>query len=270
VSRITAIIADDEPLARERIRTLLARFPEVEVVGESADGRETVSLVRSLRPDLLFLDVQMPELNGFEVLEKLHPKISPEVVFVTAYDEFALHAFEVHAIDYLLKPFTRARFARAMEHGLRRLKTAAGAGKDPRLASLLESIRAQQAKGDRLAIRDDGSVYFVRFLDIDWLEGAGNYVKVHAQAREHLLRDTLKNLATGRACNRAGPTASGYGASCARPARPPARPGGPILLCAPLHSYFTAGPRALRRDRCRRPCRDESPGFRSSWRSGGW
>ena len=194
MSRITAIIADDEPLARERIRTLLARFPEVEVVGESADGRETVSLVRSLRPDLLFLDVQMPELNGFEVLEKLHPKISPEVVFVTAYDEFALHAFEVHAIDYLLKPFTRARFARAMEHGLRRLKTAAGAGKDPRLASLLESIRAQQAKGDRLAIRDDGSVYFVRFLDIDWLEGAGNYVKVHAQAREHLLRDTLKNL----------------------------------------------------------------------------
>ena len=194
MSRITAIIADDEPLARERIRTLLTRFPEIEVVGESADGRETVSLVRSLRPGLLFLDVQMPELNGFEVLEKLHPKISPEVVFVTAYDEFALHAFEVHAIDYLLKPFTRARFARAMEHGLRRLKTAAGAGEDPRLASLLESIRAQQSKGDRLAIRDDGSVYFVRFLDIDWLEGAGNYVKVHAQAREHLLRDTLKNL----------------------------------------------------------------------------
>jgi two-component system LytT family response regulator len=194
MKRVTALIADDEPLARERIRTLLGRFREVEVAGECSDGSQTVSMVRSLRPNLLFLDVQMPELNGFEVLDKLNPKIAPEVIFVTAYDEFALHAFEVHAIDYLLKPFTRARFARAVEAGLRRLKAEDEPAADARLASLLESIRTQQSASDRLAIRDDGSVYFVRMVDIDWLEGAGNYVKVHEGAREHLLRDSLKNL----------------------------------------------------------------------------
>jgi len=135
MSRVTALIADDESLARRRIRSLLSRHPEVEVVGEAEDGRRTLQMVRSLQPALMFLDIQMPELNGFEVLEELPAKITPEVIFVTAYDRFALRAFEVHALDYLLKPFTRARFARAVDHCLERLRESPGVP-DPHLLSL--------------------------------------------------------------------------------------------------------------------------------------
>jgi two-component system, LytTR family, response regulator len=193
VSRVTALIADDEPLARERVRTLLARHPDIEVLGEAGDGRQTLQMTRALRPSLLFLDVQMPEMNGFEVLEELPAKLTPEVVFVTAYDQFALQAFEVHAVDYLLKPFTRARFARAVDHSLRRLRQAPGTP-DPRLLSLVEALRARQQQNDRLAVRDKDGVELVKTAEIDWLEGAGNYVKLHAGTREHLVRDTLKNL----------------------------------------------------------------------------
>ena len=119
MTALRAVIADDEPLARERIRTLLAAFPEVAVVGEARDGSEALAKVRELKPALLFLDVQMPEGDGFSVLEKLAPETTPAVIFVTAYDAFALKAFEVHAVDYLLKPFTRARFGRAMAHVLK-------------------------------------------------------------------------------------------------------------------------------------------------------
>ena len=118
---ISAVIADDEPLARERIRTLLGAFPEVAVVGEARDANEALAKVRELQPSLLFLDVQMPEGDGFSVLEKLSPAATPAVIFVTAYDAFALRAFEVHAVDYLLKPFTRARFSRAISHVLTKL-----------------------------------------------------------------------------------------------------------------------------------------------------
>src|SRR6202011_1847925 len=121
MTRLTAIIADDERLARQRIRTLLAGFPQVKIVGEACDGREAVKQIQTLRPSLVLLDVQMPELDGFTVLEKIDSTALPAVIFVTAYDAFALRAFEVHAVDYLLKPFTRARFTRAMEHSLRRL-----------------------------------------------------------------------------------------------------------------------------------------------------
>jgi len=193
MSRVSALIADDEPLARERIRTLLLRHAEVEVVGEAEDGRQTLQMLRALRPALLFLDVQMPELNGFEVLEELSAKMTPEVIFVTAHDQFALRAFEVHAVDYLLKPFTRARFARAVDHSLRRIRQAPGAP-DPRLLSLVEGLRQRQQQSERLAVRDRDGVELIRTAEIDWLEGAGNFVKLHAGPREHLVRDTLKNL----------------------------------------------------------------------------
>jgi two-component system LytT family response regulator len=190
---VRVLIADDEPLARERIRTLLSRFTQAIIVGEARDGNETLEMIRDLRPSLVFLDVQMPEMDGFAVLEKLDSTSAPAVIFVTAYDAFALRAFEVHAIDYLLKPFTRARFTRAMEHSLRRLGQANGsAGIEPGLLSLLESIRSERKAQGRIAIRSEQGVYFVRISEIDWLEAFGNYVKIHVGSQEHLLRDSLK------------------------------------------------------------------------------
>src|SRR5262249_39521040 len=156
---IKAMLVDDEPLARERIRSLLARFPQVTLVGEAGDGKEALRLIRELRPSLLFLDVQMPEMDGFAVLEKLDRKETPAVIFVTAYDAFALRAFEVHAVDYLLKPFTRTRFARAVDHALRSL--AEDGGLNPRILALLESIRAERRGDERVAIRTEEGVYFV-------------------------------------------------------------------------------------------------------------
>jgi two-component system LytT family response regulator len=194
MTALSAVIADDEPLARERIRTLLAAFPEVTVVGEARDGNETVAKVRELRPALLFLDVQMPERDGFSVLDKLPPEATPAVIFVTAYDAFALKAFEVHAVDYLLKPFTRARFSRAMDHVLKKLAGSARGRVEPEIAALLESIRAERRTQGRVAIRRGEAVYFVRIADIEWLEASGNYVKIHAGGQEHLLRETLKSF----------------------------------------------------------------------------
>jgi two-component system LytT family response regulator len=194
MTAIGAVIADDEPLARERIRTLLGAFPEVAVVGEARDGNEAAARVRELRPALLFLDVQMPECDGFTVLEKLPPGATPAVIFVTAYDSFALRAFEVHAVDYLLKPFTRARFTRAMAHVLKKLAQPARSGIEPEVLALLEAVRAERRTKDRVAIRTGEAVYFVRIADIEWLEAAGNYVKIHAGGQEHLLRDTLRNF----------------------------------------------------------------------------
>ncbi len=191
---ITAVIADDEPLARERIRTLLAAFPQVTIVGEARDGKEALKIINELHPSLLFLDVQMPEMDGFAVLDQIDSDAAPAVIFVTAYDAFALRAFEVHAIDYLLKPFTQYRFGRAMQHTLRRLRDSNGEHLEPRLVSLLESIRSEKKAQERVAIRTDEGVYFVRISEVDWLEASGNYVKIHAGSQEHVLRDSLKNF----------------------------------------------------------------------------
>ena len=194
MSSVTALIADDEPLARERIRSLLADFPEVTIVGEARDGKETLSLIRRLHPMIVFLDVQMPEMNGFEVLEKVSPGSASALIFVTAYDAFALRAFEVHAVDYLLKPFDRARFAAAVNHALDTLAQRSGGGFDSRVLALLQSIRSERRPDERVAIRTDQGVYFVRTAEIDWLEASSNYVKIHTGAQEHVLRDSLKNF----------------------------------------------------------------------------
>src|SRR5262249_42628705 len=188
---LSALIADDEPLARGRIRTLLAGFPDVTVVGEARDGNEAAAMVRELEPSILFLDVQMPEGDGFSVLEKLPPKATPAVIFVTAYDAFALQAFEVHAVDYVLKPFARARFGKAMDHVLEKLAKPSRRSIEPEVLALLESMRRNQG---RVAIRRGEAVYFVRVADIEWLESSGNYVKIHAGGQEHLLRETLKSF----------------------------------------------------------------------------
>lgn len=193
------VIADDEPLARERIEQLLAGRPGIQIAAVAGDGRAAVEAVRAHRPDLLFLDVQMPELDGFGVLAELGADVPPAVIFCTAYDQFALRAFEVHALDYLLKPFDEERFTQALERARRQLVRPAGGPDDhplaARLAALLEAARPDAAaRADRLAVKSEGRVVLVKLADIDWVEAADNYVNLHAGRESHLMRETMNRL----------------------------------------------------------------------------
>jgi two-component system LytT family response regulator len=170
---IRALIVDDEPLARRRVRALLAGEPDIEIAGEHGDGVSALAALERGGCDLLFLDVQMPELDGFELLARLDLSRLPEIIFVTAHDEHALRAFEVHALDYLLKPFRRDRFAEAVRRARARLG---------------------ERRPTRLAVRDGACVTMVAVADVDWLEAEGNYVALHAGGAEHLLRETLAAL----------------------------------------------------------------------------
>jgi len=201
-SRIRVLVVDDEPLAREKIRELVKRDAEVEIVGESSSGAEAVAAVRELRPDLLLLDVQMPELGGFEVLQALDGEYPPAVIFVTAYDQYAVRAFEVHALDYLLKPFDRDRFEAALDRAKAHLR-ALGRGDDPngdggridrRLLDLLEELKAEKRYAERLVVKDAGRVFFLETAEIEWVEAEGNYINVHTQKKSHLLRETISGL----------------------------------------------------------------------------
>lgn len=195
--KLRALIVDDEPLARERLRTLLKADPEVEIAAECADGRKAIAAIHKHAPDLVFLDVQMPEVDGFAVIEAVGPARMPAVIFVTAYDKYALRAFEVHALDYLLKPFDRERFTRALERAKTRLQhDAAGRSGElgPRLLALLEALKAGARPVERLVIKSGGRVIFLRAEEIDWIEAAGNYVRLHAGREAHLLRETMSAL----------------------------------------------------------------------------
>lgn len=191
---------DDEPPAREGIRLLAARDPQIEIVAEAASGHEAVTLIRQLRPDLVFLDVQMPELDGFDVLAAVGAEAMPAAVFVTAYDRYALQAFEVNALDYLLKPFSDERFFKTLQ----RAKTQIAQGKTrefgQRLSSLLHHQRQQsetpETPRQRFIIKSGGRVCFLDAEEIDWVEAADYYVVLHAGAKSHLLRETIANLET--------------------------------------------------------------------------
>jgi two-component system LytT family response regulator len=188
VVKMRAIIVDDEPLAREYLQRLLADEPDVEVVRECASGLEAVASIRADHPDLVFLDVQMPELNGFEALEHLGPPL-PAVVFVTAYDEYAIQAFDVHALDYLLKPFDRPRFQRTMRR-VRELRGRAGSG-DERVTALLDALEKRRKFRPFLVVKAEGRSIVLRTREIDFIESAANYVKVHAGKESYFLRETL-------------------------------------------------------------------------------
>jgi two-component system LytT family response regulator len=179
------LIVDDEPLACERLRMLLESERDVEIAGECHDGLTAVEAIRKLAPDLVFLDVQMPEMDGFAVLEALDTP--PAVIFVTAYDQFAIKAFEVHALDYLLKPFDRERFSKA-------LARAHSGDLDARLRSLLAELRTRRKYNDRLVVSAGGRVVFLRVDELDWIEAAGNYVRLHAGRDEYLHRETMARL----------------------------------------------------------------------------
>ena len=189
--KIRTIIVDDEPLARERIRELLQKEADMEVVGECADGSQAVEAIRKDKPDLVFLDVQMPELDGFGVLEQIDRVAMPAVVFVTAHDRFALRAFEVHALDYLLKPFDSERFKKALEHARDRIQQRQTGELSRRISELLADLKVGANHPDRLAIKSGGKLLFLKVGEIDWIEAADNYVNLHLGNESHLHRETL-------------------------------------------------------------------------------
>jgi len=191
--RIKALIVDDEPLARDRIRELLKEHPEVEVIGEARNGQEAIAAVANHNPDLVFLDVQMPDLDGFDVLRTLDVERLPVIIFVTAYDQYALRAFDVHAVDYLTKPFDRERFARAVDQAKVFMKGA----KEPdtaRILNMLQELRAGTKYLERFAIKNGETLFFVRAEDVDAIEAQGNYVRLSLANSSHLVRDTLNNI----------------------------------------------------------------------------
>jgi two-component system LytT family response regulator len=185
------LIVDDEPLARERLRTLLADDPGMQVVGEAADGGRAAEAIRTLTPDLVFLDVQMPGSTGFDVIEDVGADKMPFVVFVTAYDRYALRAFDVHALDYLLKPFDRERFRQSLARARQQLQRREGGDLERRLLALVEDLKPAQSRVDRFVVKSGGRVFFVRNDEIDWIEAAGNYVKLHVGNDAHLFRETM-------------------------------------------------------------------------------
>jgi two-component system, LytTR family, response regulator len=201
--KIRTLIVDDEPLARQRVRKLLELDPDITLLGECGDGEQAIAEVCRSRPDLMFLDVQMPALDGFGVLHALRAagsELAPEataipvVIFVTAHDTYALKAFEVHALDYLLKPFDKARFAVALERAKTQIRQGNSAALDERVRSLLQSVQTQRPNPERLMVKADGRIYFVRIDQIDWIEAAGNYVRLHVGKEIHLLRESLAAL----------------------------------------------------------------------------
>lgn len=192
--KIRTLIVDDEPLGRERIRSLLAGDAEIEIAGECSDGKQAVEAVEKQRPDLIFLDVQMPEMDGFEVVQAIYGERMPAIVFVTAYDKYAVQAFEVHALDYLLKSFDRERFAAALKRAKETVQRSREGALNERLAGLLEDLEAKKDRLTRLVIKSAGRIVFLRVDEIDWIEAADNYVRVHAGKEAHLIRETLQSL----------------------------------------------------------------------------
>lgn len=190
---IKALIIDDEPLARERIRTLLAEEADFRVAGECGDGPSAVSAILKERPDVVFLDIQMPGMDGFGVLRELPRDALPLVIFVTAYDQHALKAFEVHALDYLLKPFKQTRFKETVQRARERLKSR-DHGLPQSLLDALQSMQKPREFVSRLSIREGERVLFLKTDAVDYIESAGNYVVVHAGKDNHVVRETLTNL----------------------------------------------------------------------------
>src|SRR3954465_4220269 len=190
-ARTRVLIVDDEPLARERIRTLLADEPGFEIVGEASDGTSGAESILALQPDLVFLDVQMPGADGFDVIDAVGADKMPFVVFVTAYDRYALRAFDVHALDYLLKPFDRERFREALERAQIQIERSSGGDIERRLAACVKAPKPGKAKADRFVVKSGGRIFFVRTGEIDWIEAAGNYVKLHVGNDSHLIRETM-------------------------------------------------------------------------------
>ncbi|MDX2121665.1 MAG: LytTR family DNA-binding domain-containing protein [Gemmatimonadota bacterium] len=194
MSRLRVLVVDDEPLAREGLRDLLAAEPATEVVGEAGTGLEALAFLAAQPVDLVFLDISMPELDGLGVAAELLRPGGPMIVFVTAYSEHAVRAFELNAVDYLLKPFDLARLQASVARVRERRQAGGGAGLGERLEEMLAELRRRNGYAERVLVRDDGRIHFVALEEIEWMEAADNYVRLHAGDRQHLVRETMGRL----------------------------------------------------------------------------
>jgi len=196
VTVVRVAIADDEPLARERLRAMLQGRDGYRIVAECNDGVQAAEALARHNIDLLFLDVQMPGLDGFQILEAVDAAPLPMIVFVTAFNDYALRAFDVSALDYLLKPFDKDRFEKTLARVEERLATRQASGISEEIRELIRGLSTAAAPGhvSRFPVRANGEIYFVRVEDVDWIDAEGNYVALHAAGRRHLVRDTIKSL----------------------------------------------------------------------------
>ena len=192
--RIRVVIADDELLARKFIRRMLKQDAEVEIVAECSNGADAATTIRREKPDLVFLDVQMPEMDGFAVLDAVRLDHLPEIVFTTAYESYAIRAFELHALDYLLKPFDQVRFKAALKYAKERFHSQHEEDKRLQVGTLLESIRTQKEYLDRVIIRADGRITFLHTREIDWIEADDKYVHLHTGKGARMVRQTLATI----------------------------------------------------------------------------
>ncbi|MFL6299393.1 MAG: LytR/AlgR family response regulator transcription factor [Terriglobales bacterium] len=188
---IQTLIVDDEPLARDRVRQLLHTDPEFQVAGECRNGAEAVEAIRKARPDLIFLDVQMPEVDGFGVIEAIGARNMPAVIFVTAYDKYALRAFDENALDYLLKPYDERRFQRAVQRVKDHLHRGNSGDVAQRMLAMLQDVSPERKAMDRLVIKSDGRVVFLKTREVDYAEAAGNYLSLHVGKDTYLIRETM-------------------------------------------------------------------------------
>ena len=189
--KIRTLIVDDEPLARERVKRFLKDERDIEIIGECGNGNDAIEAISQNEPDLVFLDIQMPEKNGFDVIKSINGKHLPTIVFVTAYDQYALQAFDVHALDYLLKPFNRERFHRAVARAKEQIEGQHRGELDERLVSLITSITPEKKYLERLVVKSVGRVFFLKTQEIDWIEASGNYLKLHVGRESHMIRETM-------------------------------------------------------------------------------
>jgi two-component system LytT family response regulator len=193
MSNFKVLIVDDERLSRRRIRRLLTLEPECEVIGECQNGSEALDFLNRVRPDILFLDVQMPELDGFEVIRALTP-LRPLIIFTSAHEDYALRAFEVQAFDYLLKPFDGRRFLDTLQRAKKQLRQERAGESDSRLVELMKNLARPKPSPDRIAVRNNGRVVFVKLEEIDWIEASDNYVCLHCARETHVVRETMSEL----------------------------------------------------------------------------
>lgn len=194
MTKIRAMVVDDEAMARERVVSMLRQEQDIELIGECSDGQQAVNAIAAQQPDLVFLDVQMPACDGFRVIEQVGPEKMPAVVFVTAYDEYAVRAFEVHALDYLLKPFGKERFQQALQHARAHVERRRAGDLGKRLMALVQDIKPEPQRLDRLVVKSAGRVFFLKTDDIVWIEAAGNYVRLHLAEDSHLFRETMNGI----------------------------------------------------------------------------
>jgi two-component system LytT family response regulator len=191
---LKCLIADDEPLARERLARLLETEPDVEIVAQCRDGEEAVLAIQDRSPDIVFLDIEMPQMNGFDVIEAVGYDRMPLVIFVTAYDQHAIRAFQVRALDYLLKPFDRERFREALSRARTQITRAETGELGRKLLGMMKELRRDHPRSDRLLVKSGGRLIFLRADEIDWIEAAGNYVRIHVGNAAHLLRETMSAI----------------------------------------------------------------------------